>query len=54
MEEKEKCAYLGCSIIGRILDDVEVAPGVIERKLVCNKHLGQLKNSVSVASGIKY
>ena len=54
MEEKEKCAYLECNTKGSILDDVEVAPGVIERKLVCNKHLGQLKDSVSVASGIKY
>lgn len=48
-----KCAYLGCENIGQTLDDVEVAPKVIEKKMVCNEHIGQLKDSNSIAIGIK-
>lgn len=41
-KKKSKCIYLGCKKEGRILDDVEVAPGVFEKKMVCKKHKGQL------------
>ncbi|AFA49859.1 hypothetical protein [Acetobacterium woodii] len=37
-----KCAYLGCKNEGVILDEVEIAPGVLEKRFVCEEHLGQL------------
>lgn len=53
MKNKEKCAYLGCNNIEEILNDVEIAPDVIEKKLVCNIHVGQLKKLNSKAIGTK-
>ena len=42
MKNKEKCAYLGCLKNGQILDDVKVAPNVIEKKMVCLQHKGNI------------
>ena len=43
---KTKCAYLGCQKEGEFLDDVEITPCVIRKKLVCKTHLGQLTGNV--------
>ncbi|NRT33223.1 hypothetical protein BJV38_004194 [Clostridium beijerinckii] len=47
-QEQHKCAYLGCDDIGAILDDVEVATGITEKKLVCKKHVGQLNQHIRI------
>lgn len=41
-KERKKCAYLGCREKGELLDKVEIAPSVLEDRLVYEKHLGQL------------
>ena len=41
-----KCAYLGCQKKGEYLDNVEIAPCVIRKKLVCKTHLRQLTGNV--------
>ena len=46
---KTKCAYLGCQKEGKFLDDVEIAPCVICKKLVCKTHLEQLTGNVMEA-----
>lgn len=43
-----KCAYLGCKRNGEIIDDVEISPGVIEKKCVCREHLGKLTGNITV------
>lgn len=52
VQEQLMCEYLGCSN-KLILDDVEVSPGVIEKKYVCQKHLGELNNNILITSNIK-
>lgn len=48
MRIKAKCAYLGCQRKGKYLDDVEIAPGIIRKKVVCRTHLGQLTGNIMV------
>lgn len=43
---KHKCAYLGCQKEGKFLDNVETAPNVIEKKMVCRQHQGQLTKHI--------
>ncbi len=47
-----KCAYLGCEKEGTILDDVEVAPGVLEKQMVCKEHVGQLVGNITLKSRV--
>lgn len=42
-----KCTYLGCNKEGTKLDNVEVAPGIYQKKQICNKHKGQLVKNIS-------
>lgn len=49
---EKKCAYLGCQNKGEVWDDVEIAPNVIRKKLVCRKHLGQLIGNIEVIGKI--
>lgn len=44
----QQCAYLGCKKAGRYMDDVETAPGVIEKKLVCRLHRGKLTKHIRI------
>lgn len=48
-----KCAYLGCHRRGIFLDDVETSPGVIQKKLVCKKHLGKLTTNITLTGKVK-
>lgn len=43
-----KCSYLGCKKKGIIMDNVEVAPCVFEKKMVCKKHKGQLTGQITL------
>lgn len=51
---EHKCAYLGCRRKGRFLDDVETAPGVIKKKMVCGIHRGQLTKHISRTVSSQY
>jgi len=50
INQNEQCAYLGCNKHGEVLDDVEIAPGVVEKRLVCKEHKGQLVGNIQVIS----
>lgn len=43
----EKCSYLGCENLTEEVDDVEIAPGVIEKRPVCVEHTGTLVESIT-------
>ena len=47
-DNKINCNYLGCNKVGTVLDDVEVSPGVIEKKMVCEEHKGQLTGHIAL------
>jgi len=51
--QTNKCNYLGCNEMNTTLDDVEIAPGVIEKRYVCKEHLGQLTGNISMRSNFK-
>lgn len=51
---KHKCAYLGCQKEGELLDDVETAPNVIEKKMVCRQHQGQLTKHIFRTTNSRY
>ena len=52
VQEQLKCEYLGCNT-KLILDDVEVSPGTIKKRYVCEKHLGELNKNILITSNIK-
>lgn len=52
VQEQLECSYLGCKNTDTVLDDVEVAPGKIEKHYVCKKHVGTLNTNITVDSNV--
>lgn len=48
-----KCEYMGCEKHGVIQNDVKIAPGVIEKKYVCEEHKVQIVGNIQVKSYYK-
>jgi hypothetical protein len=51
-QEQQECAYLDCNNKGTILDNVEIATGLTEKKLVCKEHVGQLNQHIVIGGEI--